>query len=254
MKNPVVLIGAGEIGGVFARGLLKLGHPVYPVTRGTDLAQAGQQGQDFLCVIVAVGEKDFHAVMGAMPQTWRNKLVLVQNELLPKDWAAYKVEPTVISVWFEKKQPRDFKVIIPSPVFGPQAPLVSDILGALKISARILKNADDLLFELILKNLYILTTNVCGLKVGGTVGDLWKHHQELARQVAREVLDIQFKIAGKELDRERLIAGMVHAFEGDPDHVCMGRSAPARLQRAVAQARELNLDIPALDDISVIKN
>lgn len=31
MKHPVVLIGVGEMGGVFGRGLLKLGHPVFPV-------------------------------------------------------------------------------------------------------------------------------------------------------------------------------------------------------------------------------
>ncbi len=33
MNAPVVLIGVGEMGGVFARGLLRLGHPVYPVPR-----------------------------------------------------------------------------------------------------------------------------------------------------------------------------------------------------------------------------
>ena len=38
MKNKVVLIGVGEVGGVFARGFLKLGHSVYPVTRDVDLS------------------------------------------------------------------------------------------------------------------------------------------------------------------------------------------------------------------------
>lgn len=37
MKPPVVVIGIGEMGGVFARGYLKNGHPVYPVTRGSDM-------------------------------------------------------------------------------------------------------------------------------------------------------------------------------------------------------------------------
>ena len=40
MKSPVVLIGIGEMGGVFARGFLRAGYPVYPVTRQTDLAEA----------------------------------------------------------------------------------------------------------------------------------------------------------------------------------------------------------------------
>ena len=36
MKSPVVLIGIGEMGGVFARGFLRAGYPVYPATRVTD--------------------------------------------------------------------------------------------------------------------------------------------------------------------------------------------------------------------------
>ncbi len=52
MKSPVIIIGIGEMGGVFARGF---------------------------------------------------------------------VQPTVISVWFEKKKGRDVKVLIPSPAYGPAA-------------------------------------------------------------------------------------------------------------------------------------
>ncbi|MBP9854861.1 MAG: hypothetical protein KBD53_08345 [Candidatus Omnitrophica bacterium] len=253
MKKPVAIIGAGEIGGVFARGLLKLGNPVYPITRGMNLDQASKEGPEFQAVIVAVGEKDFHAVMNSIPQPWRDKLVLIQNELLPKDWTTHHIlQPTVISVWFEKKQPKDFKVIIPSPVFGSHAQMVSDALGIMKIPTRILTSTDDLLFELVLKNLYIITTNVCGLKVGGTVGELWKHHQEFARTVAEDVLNIQFKMIGKELNKERLIESMVKAFEGDLDHVCMGRSAQARLQRAIEQAQTFHVNVPALEEINAI--
>ena len=36
-KAPVVVIGLGEMGSVFARGLLRLGHPVFPVVRSTDI-------------------------------------------------------------------------------------------------------------------------------------------------------------------------------------------------------------------------
>jgi len=63
------------------------------------------------------------------------------------------------------------------------------------------------------------------------------------------VLDLQFYLAGREFDRQKLINGMAAAFEGDKDHKCMGRSAPARLERALAQAREAGLDVPALKKI-----
>ncbi len=36
MKNPVVIIGLGQIGGVFAKGFLSAGYPVYPVTFNMD--------------------------------------------------------------------------------------------------------------------------------------------------------------------------------------------------------------------------
>ena len=58
MKQPVILIGVGEMGGVFARGLLRLGHPVYPVNRDTDLSGLARQLPDPAMVLVSVGEAD----------------------------------------------------------------------------------------------------------------------------------------------------------------------------------------------------
>ena len=97
-----------------------------------------------------------------------------------------------------------------------------------------------------MKGMYILVSNICGLKVGGTVATLWRDHQELARDVAADVLDIQESLTGALFDREALIAAMVTAFEGDPEHKCMGRSAPQRLARAIAHADAAGLEVPAL--------
>ena len=253
MSKEILLIGVGEMGGVFARAFLKAGYTIVPVTRETDWA--GLTGRDFAAVLVAVGEKDLQATLEKLPQNWQDRVILLQNELLPKDWQKHELtNPTVISVWFEKKYPNDYKVIIPSPVYGPQAALIAEALKSLNIPVKICADENELLFELILKNLYILTTNVCGLKVGGTVGELWHDHEALARAVAGDVLNIQFHLAGKELDREQLIQAMVAAFEGDRDHKCMGRSAPARLERALTQAQEAGLDTPALNEIQNIRS
>jgi len=43
---------------------------------------------------------------------------------------------------------------------------------------------------------------------------------------------------------------MLQAFDGDPDHGCMGRSAPARLARALQQANEAGLAVPKLRQIA----
>ena len=140
----------------------------------------------------------------------------------------------------------DAKVVIPSPVFGPRSGLIASALEAIDIPTRILGNADELLFELVVKNLYILTTNICGLKVGGTVSELWKNHETFARSVIREVLALQESLTGKTLDDEALIQAMLIAFEGDPEHKCMGRSAPARLERALMLASEAGIETPEL--------
>jgi hypothetical protein len=251
LNSPVVLIGAGEMGGVFARGLLRAGYPVWPLTRHADIDELAAAVPEPAMVLVAVGEKDLHPVLELIPEAWRDRLALLQNELLPRDWQAHGLaQPTVTSVWFEKKPGRDPKVIIPTPVYGPQAETLQQALTMLDIPVKLLASAQQLLHELVLKNLYIVTTNIAGLKVGGNVGELWSQHQELVRAVADDVLDIQQALTGQAFDREALIAGMVEAFDGDREHGCMGRSAPARLQRALAHADEFGLEVKTLRSLA----
>lgn len=250
MKKPVVCVGVGEIGGVFARGLLRTGYPVIPVTRDMDMETTAGEISDPEAVIVAVAEKDIDDVLSHLPAAWRDRLILLQNELLPNDWQRHGIEsPTVVSVWFEKKPGQDFKVLIPSPAFGKHAQMVVDALSALGIPGRKLDTADELLQELVLKNVYILTTNICGLETGGTVSELWQRHEKIARAVANEVMDLQAWLTKQEFDREQLIAGMLKAFDGDPEHKCMGRSAPARLERALKVADEAGLMVLKLREI-----
>jgi len=239
------MIGIGEIGSVFARGFLRAGYPVYPIARDMQLSACAATCPDPELVVMAVPEKDLQAVLDQVPVAWEDRLCLLQNELLPRDWAAFD-NPTVISVWFEKKKGREAKVIIPSPVFGPHARLVAHALGSIDIPTRVLSTPEELLFALVLKNVYILTTNLCGMKVGGNVGQLWTQHQDLARRMADEVVDLQEGLTGKSFDREALIQGMVRAFEGDPQHQCLGRSAQARLSRALGHADALGLKVPAM--------
>ena len=248
-KAPVVVIGIGEMGSVFARGLLRLGHPVYPVTRDTDMQALASELPEPQMVLVAVGETALQPVLEQVPRAWEGRLALLQNELLPHDYAQLE-KPTVISVWFEKKKGMDSKVLIPSPAFGPRAQLLIDALGTLDIAAREVTSAADMRFELVVKNVYIVTTNIAGLRVGGTVGELWDEHEPLARDVAQDVIDIQEALTGATLDREGLIQAMLVAFNGDLQHKCMGRSAPARLQRALQHADRFALAVPTLRAIA----
>ena len=250
MNQPTIVIGIGELGSVFARGLLRSGHPVYPVTRGMNMTDEAKAIPDPALVLLAVAENDLHATLDEIPEPWRDKLCLLQNELLPRDWQAHAIHgPTVIAVWFEKKKGQDVKVLLPSPVYGPQAKAIQSALAAVDIPARSLANSDDLLYELVRKNVYILTINIAGLVTGGAVSELWRDHQTLAREIADEIISIQEWLTDEELPRDRLIEGMLEAFAGDPEHKCLGRTALSRLERALGHADETGLAVPKLREI-----
>lgn len=250
LKRPVVVIGIGEIGSVFARGLLRCGHPVYPVTRAMDLHKASAEISEPEAVIVAVGESELQSILSDIPANWKDKLVLIQNELLPKDWQQHNLDPTVISVWFEKKKGQDVKVVMASPIYGEKSQLIADALSALDIPNGVINDADQMTAELVRKNYYILLSNIAGLRVGGTVSELWANHQDFAKQVLVDIHALQQSMVGESLDNQAVTDAMLVAFDGDPDHGCMGRSAPARLKRALNIAREATIDVPMLTQIA----
>jgi len=123
--NKAVIIGLGQLGRVFAGGLLRVGCSVVPLNRNDDMAALARVHPNPERVLVAVGENDLHTVLGNLPDVWKSRIALIQNELLPRDWQAHGlVNPTVISVWFEKKKGIDAKPLIASPVAGPGADLL----------------------------------------------------------------------------------------------------------------------------------
>lgn len=250
LKGTVVLIGIGEMGALLARGLLRAGHAVVPVNRGSALETLARDHADAALVLVAVGENDLDSVLQQIPVQWRDRVGLLQNELLPNQWQRHSiVSPTVISIWFEKKPGQEVKLLLPSPAYGPGAELLREALQRIDLPVAVLDSERTLLEALVVKNLYILTTNICGLRVGGNVGELWLRHQPLARKVAADVLRLQTALTGEEFDETVMLERMLEAFRADPEHRCMGRSAPQRLQRALEQARAHSLALPALEAI-----
>jgi hypothetical protein len=252
MKQPIVIIGIGELASVFARAFLRNGYPLYPITRRMNVTEESENLPAPKLVLVAVAEKDFEDVMANIPAQWRNKLALIQNELLPHDWAVYDIEsPTVMSVWFEKKKGMDYNPLIPSPVYGSAADLIAESLTGIDIPCKVLSSEDDLVFELVLKNVFVFTINIAGLVLeeGTTTSMLWQKHQKLALEVADNVIDLQEFATGKTFSRDRLKEGLLAGITGDPNHKCKGRSAPGRLRRVMDIAAKAGLNLPVIEDV-----
>lgn len=243
-NEPAVIVGLGQMGGAFAHGLLKSGVSVVPVTR----ERAADPSLDPALVLVAVGEAELEGAVAALPEAWRDRVALLQNELLPRSWRALGLQdPTVAVVWFEKKKTTPIHVIQSTPIAGPHAQLLADALATLDIDAHVVEH-EALIAELVLKNLYILTANIAGLALpdGITVGTLWHEHRALAEDVAQEALALQRVDVDESLNESALFVALGRAFDADPAHGAKGRSAPARLERALARGERAGIDLPRM--------
>lgn len=250
MKQPIVIIGIGELAGVFSRGFLRCGHPVYPIIRGMDLVNELQQIPSPELILITVQEHELQAVLKKIPLSLHSKIALLQNELLPKDWENHMlITPTVTVVWFEKKPHLELTNILYSPSYGCNAQLMSNALQAVNVPAPILKDKEQLLYELVRKAVYILTVNIAGLQDNCTVGELWLNHQALAKEIALEVISIQEFLSKTKLPKEKLINGLAEGINDCPDRHCLGRSAFQRLERALHHAKEANTHTPKLLEI-----
>lgn len=251
MRQAIVVVGLGELGSLFARGFLRLGRPVVPVTRELSMRDVALDTPEPELVLVAVAETELHAVLAELPEAWREKVGLLQNELLPRDWRAHGLaDPTVAVVWFEKKPRTLVKELLPTVVHGPSQALFARALGELGIATAVAPSEDALVLELVEKNVFILVTNIAGLEVGGSVGALWERHRDLAERVMADVLALETELAGRPFARADVSARFEQAIAADPAHACTGRSALGRLARALAHADRARLAVPELRRIA----
>ncbi len=237
--------GMGELGAVFARGLLRTGHTVVPVLRDTDVAALAARLPAPALVLVAVGEADLDGALARLPAPWRARVALLQNELRPRDWARHGLDaPTLAIVWFEKKRGGEARVLLPTQVAGPGAPLLAASLASLGLAVAQV-TPDEACAALAAKNLYILAMNLAGLRVGGDVGTLRSEHGALVDALAGELLALESALfAPRPVDHAAARAVFDRACAADPRHACAGRSAPARLARTIAHADACGLALP----------
>ena len=246
IERATAIVGMGQLGQLFESGLRSIGRAVVPVRRGDSIAALGDRAGELEMVLVAVAEDDLDSALGALPLALRDRVALLQNELLPPDWRAHGIErPTVAVVWCEKKAGKPLAVVCETEVAGPHAALLVAALAAVDVPARVIEDA-ALESALVVKNLYILVSNLAGLAGVAAVGELLGARQALATELATEVLAVEVVRVGHPLDLA-LLRRVREAFAADPAHGCRGRSSLARLARTLARARELGVATPRLD-------
>jgi ketopantoate reductase len=250
MKNsePFVVIGLGQLGSLFSVSFLRLGHPVYPILKGDSPSAMTQHIQPKL-VLAAVGEEALPGVLENLPEPWRDRVVLLSNELLPQTWQAFDIpSPTVISVQFEKKDGKPVGVDHPSPVFGPLAGTVLQALDELDIPGREVTDRASMTRELVLKNLYILTLNLAGLETGASAAQLLGQHRGLTEQIWAELFAVQQAMVDIRLDREEVKQATMEYLDRAPKRGA-GRSAPERLERTLIHAHTHGVEVSTLERI-----
>ncbi len=238
----VVVVGMGQLGRTFGQGLLVLGKTVVPVRRGERI-----DGPEPELVLVTVAESDLDAALASIPESLRDRVGLVQNELAPSEWLERGIShPTVASVFFEKKPGRAVRVIHPTRIAGPHASLLARALEAIEIDAKVIDEA-ELPRALLEKNLYILTTNLGGMGTSITVSELVR--EERFETIFDEVLAVErarFSLEPQAVSRDALWTALLTAFDADPGHVAAGRSAKERLARTLGRADRFGLAVPTL--------
>ncbi len=270
MKRSIVVVGLGQLGLSYARGFLKLGHPVVPLRRGDQLAANLESiSETQLLILVAVGEDDLQPALAnlnaALTQVGKSaEYIFLQNELRPGQWTSSCDDPTVSIVWFEQKANRLAHEVRASLHYGPNAELCDKALQVLNLKSECCGLGLDasqqtrpaLCEALVLKNLYILVLNLGGLRGAGTALELLEQDESFFMALFKEIFQLELALFTEavpelRLDRNSLLEQLKAAIHDDPTHGCSGRSAPRRLERCCAHAKRLSLNLPLIEELAL---
>lgn len=248
--SDFVVYGLGELGRFYAGGALRAGYRVTPIRRGDDPAQVVASLPAGTPIVVAVGEADLAQAMAALPRPRLRDTVLLQNELFPADWQQLGVEqPTIAVPWLLCKRGMPLVVARPTPLFGPHAECMAAVHEALQVAHDVLPGARELAAAVVAKYAFILTINSLGLLDNCSVGQWIERDASRVAEVTREAVAVGQAVLGEELDAASVSAEVEAGFRGFPNLPSRGRTAPARLARALQLASAQDVAVPALSAI-----
>jgi hypothetical protein len=248
--RDLVIVGLGELGRWLGAGALGTGMRVTPVLRNTPLEPVWASVPVETPIVVAVSEDALDDVLAHVPSARHAELVLLQNELFPSRYAHLDAAPAVLVPWLLKKRGLPQIVIRPTPVFGRHAALIAELCTALHVPCEPLPDADALARALADKYTFILSINALGTLHDLTLGTFLHEHPELTRAVAMEAGRLSARLSGTPIDDARSEACVLEGMGAMAQIGARGRTARARVLRALERAQHLGLPMPKLEEIA----
>jgi ketopantoate reductase len=248
--RELVIVGIGELGKLLGAGALRAGVRVTPVTRAQKLEDVLAQLAADTPILVSVGEEALDPVLAALKAARRQRIALLQNELFPSRYRAYGLSPSVLVPWILQKRGLPTIVARPSPLFGPLADLFAQIFDALSLPHVCAHDDAELAQALVDKYTFILTINALGVSADRTLGMWLQEAPALVWDICDEAARLGQVLVEAPIDaaRARLACEQgMHALAQIP---ARGRSAPARVARALAHAQRFDLTLPTIARIA----
>lgn len=249
--RELLIFGVGQLGQLYAAGALRLGVRVWPLTRQMDAERTLAQFPEGEPILLAVAEASFGATLSEIPQSRRQDVVLVQNELFPTQLTEWGLDQaTILTVWLSKKKGRPIELARTSSAFGPHAALFHQIHQALDVPSVVLDTRAELHADIAAKFTFILTINALGLVENLSLGQwLEKDPAQVSRLIdeARALAQAHLQA---QVDAAETRHRVMEAMEGLRDYPAKGRSAQARLKKALSDAERFALELPALRNIA----
>ncbi|MCP4502199.1 MAG: hypothetical protein GY822_19755 [Deltaproteobacteria bacterium] len=242
MKDFIVY-GVGQLGQLFAGGALRENRRVVPITRGGDLDEVWDNTSVNTPILVGVGEGELDAVLGTIPAPRREHVLLVQNELFPKQWTEIGIRsPTIGIIWLSKKKGRPVEIARPSTLFGPHSSFFASLHQALELP---FEEVDEAKMHrlLVAKFAFILGINTLGLVENLPLGDWLRKDEGQVDAVLKDAVTLGEAHLDACIDADLALREAKEAMQALAHYPAKGRTAAQRLQRAIVDAKALNCDV-----------
>jgi hypothetical protein len=248
--NDFVVWGRGELGRWFGGAALRLGMRVTPVTRGMNPREAMAGLAHETPILVAVGESDLESVLSALPEVRKSSVLLLQNELFAPLWQRHHVRPTVMVPWLLKKRGSPELVGRATRVHGAHADLVAALHRVLGVPCTTLEDAAAVHQALVEKYAFILTINALGLLHDATLGELLELEPVRVKALSAEATRLGALLEQANVDETASVSATYEGMRALATIRARGRTAAARVKRALGEARALGLELSVLEALA----